>query len=637
MGIELGSAFGKITIDGSGVQRGVDQSVASLEGMKGKLSSLSSSLQQLGGVMTATFTVPIALAGGKAFKVFADYEQSLNVLKQVSHATSEEMELLSAKAKELGADLELPGTSAADAADAMAELAKAGLDVNEVLAASKGVLQLSVAGQISNAEAARITANALNAFKLEGEDAARVADLLAASALASTGEVKEMADALQMSATVASFAGMKIEDLITAISLMSNAGIQGSDAGTSIKQMLLSLEAPTKKSKTLMQELGIQIYDSAGNMKSMRDIIDIFSKQLSGLTMQQRNAALATIFGSDAVRAANVILMGGTKAFDDMSLAVNKSGAAAGLAASMMQGLTGSVENIKSAFDTAAIAAIEPFKDSLKVLLDFVAKALNAFAALPEPVRVMIVVFLALLAAVGPLLIILATFLGVVANIVVIFSTLGIGVGAVTTAVVAAGGALAGFSFIALSTLGAILLLATGPALLYFAFKNNFLGITTTVKQLWEIIKFYFSQMMKWIVDSFTKIKWDDLGKNMLWGIANGMLFGIPNLILAATKAARSVLETFDKELDMHSPSKALFKRGVWSGQGYTGGLENSVKPNEVAKMLARPVQGMSNSQMQNVNMNFAEGLTLRQVQRMIDNSGEKLMRTLDRAIVGAL
>lgn len=345
-------------------------------------------------------TLPLAALGAQAFRTAKDFDTSMNVLRSVSGATEEQFSQLQQKAQELGADLTLPGTSAADAGEAMTELAKAGLSVNNVLTASRGVLQLAAAGQLSNAKAAEITAGALNMFSMEGERATEVADLLAAAANRTMGNVTDMADALRMSGSVASMAGLELDELVTAIGMMAQSGLRGSDAGTSIKQMLLSLQAPTEKAASLMRELGINVYDAQGAMLPMPDIIRQFSAQLGGLSQQQRNAALATIFGSDAVRAANVILMQGVGAYEEMNAAVTESGAAASLAGAYMEGLNGVIENLTSALETAYVAGIEPFKDDLAGMGQAIAESLNAFSELDEGTRRNVVQMLALAAAV---------------------------------------------------------------------------------------------------------------------------------------------------------------------------------------------------------------------------------------------
>jgi hypothetical protein len=113
------------------------------------------------------------------------------------------------------------------------------------------------------------------------------------------------------------------------------------------------------------------------------------------------------------------------------------------------------------------------------------------------------------------------------------------------------------------------------------------------------------------------------------------MLGGIPMLIVAATQAAKFVLATFDKELDAHSPSRKLFKRGVWSGQGYILGLQSSMDPNQIAQTLAKPIQNQSTSTQQNITMQFAHGVTIREVYEMLASNNEMLLNRLNRALGG--
>ena len=245
------------------VVMGEDRASGVLRGIGGALNSFGDSARRVG-MDLLPISAGAALVAGGAIKMAADYERSMDVLQASTGATAVEMQALDKMAVDLGGDMTLPATSAKDAADAMLELSKAGLSVTDTMAAARGVLQLSAAAQISNSEAALITANALNMFKLSGDKATAVADLLAAGANKSSANIGQMADALQMSGNVAASAGLSIGDLTTAIALMANQGVAGSDAGTSIKTMLLSLQAPTGKAADLMQALGISIYDAQG-------------------------------------------------------------------------------------------------------------------------------------------------------------------------------------------------------------------------------------------------------------------------------------------------------------------------------------------------------------------------------------
>jgi TP901 family phage tail tape measure protein len=339
-----------------------------------------------GGILTAGITLPLIGVSKQALTSAMDYQSALNLMQAVSGATDEQMQKVAETAKALGADMNLPATSAGDAALAMTELAKAGLSVNDTLAAAKGVLQLAAAGALDEASAAEIVANALNAFNLGGLRGYQGSGFAFAAANASSAEVTDMADSLTMSAAVFSSANIPIEELVASIGQMANAGIKSSDAGTSLKQMILSLQAPSNKAADLMSDLGISIYDTSGNMLPFGDIISQFSGKLSGLTQEEKNSALATIFGSDAVRAANIILMGGGDAHNKMKDAVTQTGAATELANAKMEGFKGALEGLKSQVETVCLAIAEPFLDTLegwaRRLADLIPKIMDIDPAL---------------------------------------------------------------------------------------------------------------------------------------------------------------------------------------------------------------------------------------------------------------
>lgn len=317
-------------------------------------------------------SIAAVAAGGASINMAADFEQSLNILGSVSSATADQMSQLSQKARELGQDAALPGVSAADAANAMTELAKAGLDVNNVLGASKGVLSLAKAGQVDAAFAANVTAQALNAFSLEGKEANRVADLLAGGANASTASVEGMALGLSQVGAGAKSMGVNIQDTVTALSLFSNAGIQGSDAGTSLKAMFQQLANPTKESSELMKKLGLDFFDAKGNFIGIAETADSLQDKLGKLTTEQRNQALATIFGSDASRVAGVLASQGAEGFNELATAVTKQGAATELAKAQNSGFNGALDNFKSTLETMGTdlgtKVLPPLTDFLTVL-----------------------------------------------------------------------------------------------------------------------------------------------------------------------------------------------------------------------------------------------------------------------------
>ena len=349
------------------IKVGADTSgaVAGLNQVDNRMSGMTRSVGRMGMLIGGG----LGVLTGLAVKLAGDYQKSLNIFQSVTKATVPQMEAVDAKAKALGADLSLPATSAKDAADAMTELAKGGLSVNQAMAASKGVLQMSAAATISNAEAATITARALKSFGLEGSEAGRVADVLANAANASTGEITDFALGLQQSSAVSRMYGLTINENVAALMEMADAGIAGSDAGTSFKQLLSSMIPVTRRQKDAVKELGVNLFDGEGKFIGIKGAIKQYHDALAPLPQKQRLATMETLFGSDAIRAANIVLMGGSKAFADYTARTEVSGSAAALAAAKMKGFNGALEGFKSQAETAAISVGTKFLPALTSLV----------------------------------------------------------------------------------------------------------------------------------------------------------------------------------------------------------------------------------------------------------------------------
>lgn len=362
MSLKVGELFGSLNLDDGPFQRTLRAAGGGLVGMT-----------KAAGVAAKASGVALAVSAGVAAvaigKIGMGYQDSLNVFRAVSGANADQMRMVADRAKELGNDLTLPGVSAAGAAAAMTEMAKAGLSVEQSMAAAKGVLQLAKAATVDEATAAQMTAAALNAFSLSGDQAVRVADLLAAAANSSMGEITDMGFAMSQSAPIFASAGVSIEDLTASIAMLANKGIHGSDAGTSLKTMLMSLQAPTGAAKDALDGLGVSIFNTDGSMRGYRDIVAGMSSALAPLTDAQRAQAIETIFGSDAARAANIIFGQGVEAFDASREAVTKQGAAAEVAGAKAQGLSGAIEGVKSQLETMAISIYDEVSPALETLV----------------------------------------------------------------------------------------------------------------------------------------------------------------------------------------------------------------------------------------------------------------------------
>ena len=376
-----------------------------------KLNSAAKSMSSMGKQLTMGLTLPLVGAAGVALKSAGDFEQSMNVLQVVSGATGQEMQALQQQAIKLGAQTSF---SAGEAAEAMLELGKAGLSSTQIMGAVPGVLDLAAAGGLSVASAAEIAANALNAFQLPAEQTSQVANMLAAAANASSVDVTDLADAFKMSSAVFASNGQSMSDMTTALAILGNNSLKGSDAGTSLKTMMLSLAAPTKEAAGMMRTLGLNVYDADGSMRPFQDIVADLIQVTAGLSDEQRNAALTTIMGSDAIRAANILVAAGTDEWNRMEGAVNKSGAAQEAADARMKGLNGAIEYLKGSLDSLLISIGTPFLTGLAAMTRGAADALTGFAALSPEVVTATLAFLGVLAAVGPIVTGLGMLVGAV-------------------------------------------------------------------------------------------------------------------------------------------------------------------------------------------------------------------------------
>jgi TP901 family phage tail tape measure protein len=406
MSYALGTATGRIEIEYDGT--GTREAAQDIDGLKGNSEKALKGLNTLGNTAGAAGAL---IAGGFAVGVnaAANFEERVSAISAVSGATGSELDGLRQKALDLGKDTKY---SATEAASAIEELVKSGLSVDEVLnGAADATVALAAAGEVDLPQAAMIASNAMNQFNLSAEDMVNVSDKIAGAANSSAIDVSDFGQSMQQVGAVANLAGLSFDDTTTAIALMGNAGIKGSDAGTSLKSMLMRLQPTTKKQALEMERLGLitekggnQFYDAKGNLKSFSDISGTLKNSLKGMTKEQKQAALQTLFGSDAIRAAAIMANNGSKGFDKMSASIGKT-KAADVAKTRMDNFKGSLEQMKGSLETAGIAVGTVLLPPLRTLVDAVADAANWFLSLSDSQQKMIITAIGV---VGALLLIFA-------------------------------------------------------------------------------------------------------------------------------------------------------------------------------------------------------------------------------------
>ncbi|MBH8609399.1 phage tail tape measure protein, partial [Thermoactinomyces sp. CICC 10521] len=352
------------------------------------------------GVMSTGF----AVAFGSAVKKAADFEAQLSSIQAVTGASAQEMEQFRQLAIQMGASTKF---SATEAEQGIEELAKAGVSTADILNGGlKGALDLAAAGELDLAEAAQIASTALNAFRADHLSVAQAANILAGAANASATDVKELNFGLSQVAAVASGVGLTFKDTATALAVFAQNGLRGSDAGTSLKTMLLNLTPSTKPAITEMKKLGIitkdgknQFFDASGKLKSFADIAGILQQHLSGLTQQQRIQAMQTMFGTDAIRAANIAFKEGATGVRAMSDAMSKT-TAAEVAAKRMDNLKGTIEQLRGSWETFQIQIGSAFLPVLKAVANDLNEMVDWFSKLSPSTKEAIGIFTAATAGV---------------------------------------------------------------------------------------------------------------------------------------------------------------------------------------------------------------------------------------------
>ena len=346
--------------------------------------------------------------GVAAVRMAADFDASMSTVQANTGASADEMNQLRQAAIDAGADTIY---SATESADAINELGKAGLSTSDILSGGlSGALNLAASDGMAVGDAAELMATTLKQFNLTGAESTQVADALAAGAGKAVGSAHDLGLALNQAGLVANSMGVSMQETTGTLAAFANAGMIGSDAGTSLKTMLQRLASPTDKAQTLMDELGINVYDANGKFIGLAGAAGQLQNGLSGLSQQERNAALNTIFGADAVRAANVLYEQGAEGIDDWTKAVSQSGYAADLAAKKNDNLKGDLENLSGSFEYLMISLGEGGQGPLRSLVQTLDTLVDGFASLPAPVQQSIVLMAALVGgsvavhkAMGPL------------------------------------------------------------------------------------------------------------------------------------------------------------------------------------------------------------------------------------------
>lgn len=455
----------------------------SMEKAGQKLKSVGDKMTSVGKSLSTTVTLPLVGLGTAAVNAGMNFEEGMSRVKAISGATGDDFEKLNKQALKLGADTAF---SAKEAAEGMENLASAGFSVNEIMTAMPGMLDLAASSGAGIATSSDIAASALRGFGLEADQAGHVSDVLAKAAADTNAGIVDMGEALKYIAPNAKAAGLNIEEISAAIGIMANVGIKGSQAGTTLRSALISLADPSKEAEKAMEAMGFSAFDSQGKMLPLKDVIANLQNGMSGLTEQQKQATLSTIFGKEAMSGMLSIVQAGPGELEKLTQSLkNSDGAAKEMAGTMQDNLKGSIEQMKGSLETAGIMISQALAPHIKKLADLIGSLADKFTNLSPATQKTILVIAGVVAVVGPLLILIGKVISAVGAISGVIAT-------VSGVIATAGGVSAalGAAFTALTgPVGIAIAVIAGLSAVGIALYKNWDTVKTSISSIWEGIK----------------------------------------------------------------------------------------------------------------------------------------------------
>lgn len=423
--------------------------------MKPSAEKIGKAFQEVGskieaaGKKLAPFSAAAAAGLGAAIKTTADFDSSMSEVAAISGATGEDFDALRSKAREMG---EATKFSASEAADGFKYMAMAGWKTEDMLDGIDGVLNLAAASGEDLGTTSDIVTDALTAMGYSAKDAGHLADVMAAASSNANTNVSMMGETFKYAAAVGGSYGYTMEDIALATGLMANAGIKGSQAGTSLRSIMtrLATDAGASSKKlgalgTLTDRLGVAFYNADGTMRPFRDVIQDTRKAWKNLSKEEQANYANTIAGKNAMTGWLALMNSADDDFNKLAGAIdNSNGSAKGMADIMQDNLEGQLTILKSQLQELAISLGDVMMPVIRKIVGAVQGVVDWLNSLDEGTKETIVTIGLVVAAASPVLIILGKVVSAIGSIITIIPKIGAALsgigGPIALAVAAIGG-----------------------------------------------------------------------------------------------------------------------------------------------------------------------------------------------------
>lgn len=369
-------ADGKIIIETDLDKTGIEKSLGQLGSIASKGSKVA--IGAIAGVTTAVGGVATA-----SIKVGMDFESSMSQVAATMGITSQEIssgsksfEMLKQAAKDAGASTQF---SASESAEALNYLALAGYDAEKSVKALPTVLNLAAAGGIELGYASDLVTDSMSALGLSTDELEGFVDKLAKTSQKSNTNIAQLGEAILTVGGTAKVLSGGTTELNTALGILADNGVKGAEGGTALRNVILSLSAPTDQARDKMKELGLEVFDAQGNMRPLNDIFNDLNGILGNMSQGEQTQVLSKLFNKVDLKSVNALLANSGDRFNELSGYINNAdGAAAQMAKTMNDNLKGRLKELGSALEGVGIQIYEklegPLKDAAEIAIENIGK-----------------------------------------------------------------------------------------------------------------------------------------------------------------------------------------------------------------------------------------------------------------------
>lgn len=507
-----------------------------MQGVGDKLRQLGSKVSDVGKTLTTHLTVPLVGVGTAAVKVTADFDRAMSEVAATSGATGDELDQLRDKALEMGSKTQF---SATESAEAMKYMTMAGWDTQQVMDGLAGVMNAAAASGEDLGTVADILTDGLTAFGMAASESDRMADVLTAAAISSNTSIGLLGETFKYTAPVCGALKISLDDCALAAGLMANAGIKGSQAGTTLRTGLTNLINPSSSVAKAMEQYGIALQTNADGSANLSATMQVLRDKLGGLSETERAAALAAIFGSDAVSGWSAVVTASDDDFNSLADAIaNSTGKAEEIANLKLDNLSGQLTILKSTVEGIAVQIGDILTPTVSGIVDKLQSCATAFSGLDDSTKKTIVTIAGVAAAVGPVIAVIGVVISTIGGMVSAVGGVVAAVGTGTGVLAALGGAFTAFA-------GPIAIVVAAVAAAAIAIVTHWDDIKQKAGELKETVVGNFEELKSGVTEKWTALKYAaDQAWTSILSTVTTATEGMREVVSSDLGAIRSAYET---------------------------------------------------------------------------------------------